>query len=1032
MAKIVGEDLKPYVINQIKVRQGNNGHGSGVNDARTDSTIKYLNSKTAFVKLASGVYMEKDRISDEELKGGNLNFSLAKNYVLSGGVTRYDSKTDNWEQRSRGAEIKDEFSGAYGVNPSSNPKLSTINNPMPGIESVKIRSLNRGSITKAQVQIKCYSPEQFQLIELLYMRLGYTVLLEWGNSQYLNNNGGLEHMGYTLIEDTSDNGFFTFFKKDLNAYYNIIEGFRKDKYGNYDAILAKIVNFHWDFDPKTSSYNIQLDLISQGDIIESFKINTYPDKYTTEELTKDPDNKDNKEIQNPKDKLSYFLHLQKYLKRKIQESKDISISIGNNSPSEYVGMFLNPTLYPDLNAYNIQNSQNPNDVIHINTQTYVKGEDQPKIDNMGFYIRFQYLLEFINNYVLPIDKEFKKRIFSIDTDLYTPMYRAPLQVSFDPRICIVNNSLEKLNTKEYYPEIEPWAQKTPPLFIPDVVGPVFPKPSTPLIPKGIYVPDNIHTYMNDAGWTMNLYLNFDNIQKHIDNNLDKKGKLSIYNFLSGLCDDINAAMGGVNNLEPIVEDNIIYIIDSSFTNYSSENYKNKILLYGYGENNIDSTFVRDFNLKTEITPELATMITIGATSDGYVKGTENTMFSKWNKGIIDRFKSSYVNYDGSDVEEKPEDVVREYVEKIFDKPGYEPFGYNIELIDRGQGSYGSAFKLFLTLDDDIISQNVSIATEFYKYLQTHLTSKDPKYSSPINGFIPINLSLTMDGFSGIKIYNSIDVDTRFLPKNYGDNLSFIIKGVNHTLSNQDWETNIETVVCSKSEESLGKKYPYSTIYKNTFDYIKTFSNTLSSNKSSYYSNKKPVYYDVDYTAVGKLNPNLIKQQMIANKLTPAVKRKGQILIQYFQNKLGLTQEQSAGLVANLIAESGLNSNRIEGVGIKIGTLSTSGDAGYGYSQWTSLSRKIKLRKFIQTKTPSYDGSQPLTDEQNKEFVVHELKTSYPDILVKVKGSNVLYPIQDATLEFLQSYENPAFVNQEPPEASKRIGFAFQLLDQIPQ
>jgi hypothetical protein len=55
----------------------------------------------------------------------------------------------------------------------------------------------------------------------------------------------------------------------------------------------------------------------------------------------------------------------------------------------------------------------------------------------------------------------------------------------------------------------------------------------------------------------------------------------------------------------------------------------------------------------------------------------------------------------------------------------------------------------------------------------------------------------MDGISGIKIYNSLHVATRFLPDNYPENLIFIIKGVNHKLSNNDWETTLETVVVSK-------------------------------------------------------------------------------------------------------------------------------------------------------------------------------------------------------------------------------------------
>ena len=60
----------------------------------------------------------------------------------------------------------------------------------------------------------------------------------------------------------------------------------------------------------------------------------------------------------------------------------------------------------------------------------------------------------------------------------------------------------------------------------------------------------------------------------------------------------------------------------------------------------------------------------------------------------------------------------------------------------------------------------------------------------------------MDGISGIRIYNKINVETRFLPKNYPESLQFIVKAVNHKLSNDDWETQIDTIVIPKSLDNL--------------------------------------------------------------------------------------------------------------------------------------------------------------------------------------------------------------------------------------
>ena len=86
--------------------------------------------------------------------------------------------------------------------------------PMPGITSVEVTHLNRGSIRKATVTLKAYNRFQFSLIEMLYLRLGYTMLLEWGNSHFIENDiiknnegkvtsnpGNLRYTGNTLVED---------------------------------------------------------------------------------------------------------------------------------------------------------------------------------------------------------------------------------------------------------------------------------------------------------------------------------------------------------------------------------------------------------------------------------------------------------------------------------------------------------------------------------------------------------------------------------------------------------------------------------------------------------------------------------------------------------------------------------------------------------------------------------------------------------------------------------------------------------------
>ena len=129
---------------------------------------------------------------------------------------------------------------------------------------------------------------------------------------------------------------------------------------------------------------------------------------------------------------------------------------------------------------------------------------------------------------------------------------------------------------------------------------------------------------------MNMYLNFDFVVSSLDENTDDRGDIGLFGFLSSLCTGINKAMGGVNNLEPIVDEdsNTLKIVDSTpIPGRTRSGGRYSLEVVGYNPKYNTSTFLRNINLKTAITPEYATMMTIGATAGGYVKGVEATAFS---------------------------------------------------------------------------------------------------------------------------------------------------------------------------------------------------------------------------------------------------------------------------------------------------------------------------------------------------------------------------------------------------------------------
>ena len=284
MGNLLGEPFKDYVHKEINERQ--KVHGK-IN--RTMDDIKYLNSRNAWLKLASSVEIDDYRLGLLKKDGNplvasiNTGRQLALQNVLFNGLTQVGTVEGtsleyrggflgleevtniNYSQKKRSGITGD--NRAYGIGSKAFGFA-----PMPGIIDADIQDLNRGSIKKATINIKAFNKDQFDIIDVLYLRLGYTILLEWGFDKYLKN-GTLQNMSTTL----ADSVWFSdkYKKSSYSEFLPIIEKQRARHVGNYDALFGVISNFSWTF-ADDGSYNIKLEIMSQGDIIESLKVNLPP------------------------------------------------------------------------------------------------------------------------------------------------------------------------------------------------------------------------------------------------------------------------------------------------------------------------------------------------------------------------------------------------------------------------------------------------------------------------------------------------------------------------------------------------------------------------------------------------------------------------------------------------------------------------------------------------------------------------------------------------------------------------------------
>ncbi len=306
---------------------------------------------------------------------------------------------------------------------------------------------------------------------------------------------------------------------------------------------------------------------------------------------------------------------------------------------------------------------------------------------------------------------------------------------------------------------------------------------------------------------MNVYFSFSRLIEIIED-IDENGTITLFKLLKTICSDINESLGYINNIEPVVDKdtNTIRLIDQTPIPGIEEigkylgikNFSNKestLEVFGYNQTSNDpskytSTFVNKAGITTEISKNYATMITIGATANGAVPGAESTAFSKWNIGIEDRFKENLISSidNDSDIDSQNLNVIINYKRLIkYDSNPLDMF----KIVGLAQNSNPS-------INPAQIKANTSTIPNYYKYAQakTSLTSEELESSV---GFLPFNLKLDMDGLSGIKIYNKINVNSSFLPSNYPQTLKFIVTGVNHKLSGNDWKTSLNTIATSNSK-----------------------------------------------------------------------------------------------------------------------------------------------------------------------------------------------------------------------------------------
>jgi hypothetical protein len=246
---IAGSPFQPFVKKQIEIRKNLVSQ-----ENRSPKDLLWLNNKSSWIRVSSGA-----DVADSNPYFTEVGNTLSRKYILQAGLTDH-SDVANTKDNSFKLRSGISSDGAYGIGGTEDFGYR----PMPGLTGLSIKTGGKlGTLREATIEFTCYNLEQLNIMDALYMKLGFSILIEWGHIPYINNDGDFQPNPFPM--DFYD-------MKDKEQLMEEIQRKRVYHAGNYDAMWGTIKNFSYSFEGN-GEFKCKVDLVGAGDILESLKIN---------------------------------------------------------------------------------------------------------------------------------------------------------------------------------------------------------------------------------------------------------------------------------------------------------------------------------------------------------------------------------------------------------------------------------------------------------------------------------------------------------------------------------------------------------------------------------------------------------------------------------------------------------------------------------------------------------------------------------------------------------------------------------------
>lgn len=615
--------LQDHVLRQFKIRSMVMGRTStdtfqgqaftlGGGDSTYSVNEIFLQNKvfnSAWITVISSVD-DIDPNAPHNLKDNEL----ARNYILTGGAVVWDGtkliKRSGLNQDINGRDL-DSRKFAYNNTTSAGVRS------MPGITDFSITSTNRwGTIRKASIKFNVWSLDDLELMDRLYFRPGYHIIVEWGHTWGIDNTGKPVNSLAKVLKNY--NLFFTRGTHPLKVS-RAIKDTKKAMDLNYDGFLGLITNFSWSF-RSDLGYDCSLEIVSRGSVLESLTTKSgRPSVFENNKLGE----------QAPDD-----LHKLNFMTKAMKILADVAPNKVHTNGLQ--GGEVNVWYKPIMDQY--EDKPDYKDTINAFAEMSKKRNEKTvgKItedDGSVTEVKFENRTYWAKNKHITITQD--------DED------RSPT-VCYIPLLClfhIFNKFLELSSTSSKIPRFD--VERAGEFYTFDnhmTLDPLVAAIHRPpvRITELSYIFHDVPLKVIEKEFScFNLLVTEKCVSEKLFEMLNSDGsatEVDLYTLCTGILEAMNTALGGINELDLDYDEvrNVFVLLDrAKSSDYSFRNkdkiVKNPLIVAGL------KSIATELSVTTKISKSLGSMIAIASQGEDSKANVHLGEFKKWNSGLIDRF-----------------------------------------------------------------------------------------------------------------------------------------------------------------------------------------------------------------------------------------------------------------------------------------------------------------------------------------------------------------------------------------------------------